>query len=82
MLDDSWSIPGSPLSTSVDEHEHGYLVEEMSNTATKDASGHLMVPSLNGSHRKSDSSNSASSADMDNHSLEIPQDQNSQVLVK
>lgn len=82
MLDDSWSVPGSPLSTSVDGHEHGYLVEEMSNTATKDVSGHLMVPSLNGSHRKSDSSNSASSADMDNHNLEISQDQNSQVLVK
>lgn len=82
MLDDGWSVPGSPLSTSVDALDNGHLVGELNNTAAKDATGHLMVPGLNETQRKGVSSQSSSSTDKDRHSIEAPQDSNSQVLVK
>lgn len=78
-LDDGWSIPGSPLSTSVEGMDGMYSIDDVA--AAQDASGHLMVPTLKSKHRSSVSTTSSSSTDPDHSSHDIARETSNQVLV-
>jgi hypothetical protein len=73
MNDDNWSVPGSPLSTSVDGLDAEHSIDSAANVMYQDHSGHLMVPALGEAQRKSISSSSTTSTtDNDNHDKEPP----------
>jgi hypothetical protein len=78
-LDDGWSIPGSPLSTSVEGTDGMYNIDDVA--TAQNASGHLMVPTLKSKHRSSVSTTSSSSTDQDHSSRDISRESSNQVLV-
>ncbi|KAI9288120.1 hypothetical protein BC943DRAFT_317833 [Umbelopsis sp. AD052] len=78
-LDDGWSIPGSPLSTSAEGVDGFYNIDDVS--MAQNASGHLMVPTLKSKHRSSVSTTSSSSTEQDHGSRAISQEPSNQVLV-
>ncbi|KAH8550037.1 hypothetical protein BGW37DRAFT_499849 [Umbelopsis sp. PMI_123] len=78
LLDDCWSLPGSPLSTSIEGKDALHNIEDVVNA--KSTSNHLMVPKLPNAQRSSVSTSSSSSTDMNHSNHDITQDSNSQVL--